>query len=45
MRIPLASSGLRDIDIQAAPIIAETAFMVRAHHDLTTELIQFLCDA
>lgn len=32
-------------DFPVATMITETAFMVGAHHDLTTEQIQFLCDA
>ena len=32
-------------DFPVATMITETAFMVGAHHDLTSEQIDFLCDA
>jgi hypothetical protein len=32
-------------DFPVATMITETAFMVGAHHDLTSEQIEFLCGA
>ena len=40
----IGHSGQKPENFPVASMITETAFMVGAHHDLTTEQIQFLCD-
>ena len=41
----IGHSGQKPEDFPVATMISETAFMVGAHHDLTAEQINFLCDA